>query len=538
MPDRHDAVVIGAGPNGLAAANVLADEGWDVVVLEAESTPGGAVRSAETLEPGVVVDLFSAFYPMSIVSPVLRSLHLEAHGLEWCHAPDVLAHPTIEGPTAMVSRDPERTAESLDAFHPGDGDAWLELLAEWMQVEERLVGALMSPFPPVRGALGLARSLGVRGTADLARTALLPVRRMAEERFGGDGGGLLLAGNALHTDLSPEAAASGFFGLMLAGIAQTHGWPVPRGGARALTDALVRRLESRGGEVRCGARVDGITLSDGRAVGARVVDGTEVGASRAVLADVVAPALYGQLLDLADAPADVRRDMGRYQRGSATFKVNWSVDGPVPWADPAVSGAGTVHLAESLDELTMNMAQLACGQLPSHPFMLVGQMSTADPSRSPDGIESMWSYTSVPQSVRGDAGGDGLQGRWGDVSSGDAERFADRMEARMEAFAPGFRDRIRHRHIQSPADIEASDASLLGGDKSLGTAHLHQQLVFRPTIGLGRAETFVDGLYLASASAHPGGGVHGACGANAARAALVHDRWRRLRSTVSRRPRG
>ena len=534
MSDQHDAVVIGAGPNGLAAANLLADRGWDVVVLEAEATPGGGVRSGDTLEPGVVVDLFSAFYPMSIVSPVIRGLELEAHGLEWCHAPDVLAHPTIDGPAAVVSRDVERTAASLDRFHPGDGEVWMQLMSEWELIEERLVAALMSPFPPVRGAMGLARVLGVRGTAELARSALLPVRRMAEERFGGEGGGLLLGGNALHTDLPPEAASSGFFGLMLAAIAQSHGWPVPRGGAQALTDAMVRRLESRGGEVRCGARVDSIRLDAGRAVGVRVHDGFEVGATRAVIADVVAPALYG-LLDPAEVPDRVREGMARYQRGSATFKVNWSVDGPVPWADPAVVGAGTVHMAESLDELTMNMAQLACGHLPTHPFMLVGQMTTADPSRSPEGIESMWSYTSVPQDVRGDARADGLQGRWGDPSSGDAERFADRMEERMERFAPGFRGRIRHRHIQSPADIEAADASLLGGDKGLGTAHLHQQLVFRPTIGLGRAETFAEGLFLASASAHPGGGVHGACGANAARAAVAHDRWRRLRSKVAER---
>jgi phytoene dehydrogenase-like protein len=535
MSEQHDAVVIGAGPNGLVAANLLADHGWDVLVLEAEATPGGAVRSAETLEPGVVVDLFSAFYPMSIVSPVIRGLELERHGLEWCHAPDVLAHPTIDGPAVVVSRDLDRTAASLDQFHSGDGEAWVELMSEWERIEQQLVGALMSPFPPVRSALGLARVLGVRGTADLARSALLPVRRMAEERFGGAGGGLLLGGNALHTDLAPEAAASGFFGLLLAAIAQSHGWPVPRGGAQALTDAMVRRLESRGGEVRCGARVDSIRLASGRAVGVRVQGGSEVGATRAVLADVVAPALYGQLLDPAEVPADVRTDIDRYQRGSATFKVNWSVDGPVPWADPAVVGAGTVHLAESLDELTMNMAQLACGHLPSHPFMLVGQMTTADPSRSLQGIESMWSYTSVPQQVRGDASDEGLEGRWDDVASGDSERFADRMEERMERFAPGFRGRIRQRHIQSPADIEAADASLLGGDKGLGTAHLHQQLVFRPTIGLGRAETFAEGLFLASASAHPGGGVHGACGANAARAALAHDRWRRFRTKVAER---
>ena len=199
----------------------------------------------------------------------------------------------------------------------------------------------------------------------------------------------------------------------------------------------------------------------------------------------------------------------------------------MPWSDPDVARAGTVHLAESLDELTFTAAELAAGMLPSKPFVLVGQMTTSDPLRSPPGTESLWAYTSVPQRITSDAGGEGITGRWG---ADDVERFAARMEARIERFAPGFRSLIQARHVQSPVDMEKADASLILGDKSLGTAQLHQQLVFRPTIGLSRSETFVDGLYLGSASAHPGGGVHGACGANAARAALLHHRLGRVRS--------
>jgi phytoene dehydrogenase-like protein len=255
-----------------------------------------------------------------------------------------------------------------------------------------------------------------------------------------------------------------------------------------------------------------------------------VRARRAIAADVVAPVLYGSLVD-SDAIVERRRvDLRTYQRGAATFKLNWTLDGPIPWSDQAVRGAGTVHLAESMDELTMTAAQLATGWLPSRPFVLVGQMTTSDVTRSPAGTASVWAYTNVPQVVRGDAGGDLSDV----VEPANAERFAERIEARIEAFAPGFCSRIRRRSIQTPLDMERADANLLGGDKSLGTAQLHQQLVFRPTIGFGRAETPVAGLFLASGSAHPGGGVHGACGANAARAAIAADRRRRVRSWLGR----
>jgi len=524
VPEERDAIVVGAGPNGLAAANLLADEGWDVLLLEAQDEPGGAVRSAETLEPGFVVDRFSAFYPLGVASPVLADLELERHGLEWVHSPVVLANPTPDGPSAVLSRDRATTARSLDAFAPGDGDRWLELQDRWEHMEGPLLDAFMRPFPPVRHGLRLLARLGVRGAGELVRTGLLPVRRFAEEHFEGEGGALLIAGCGLHADMTPESAASGFFGWMLAAIGQSQGWPVPRGGAGALTDALVRRFAVAGGELRCGSRVTGVVVEDDRAVGV-VVDGQVVRARRAVLADVVAPRLYDELLPHDAVPTRVHDEMRRYQRGAATFKVNWALDSPVPWADPEVARAGTVHLAASLDELTYTSAELSCGQVPANPFLLIGQMTTADPTRSPAGTESLWAYTSVPQDVRGDAGGEGLDGTWDDDQ---CQRFADRMEERIERYAPGFRSAIRRREVQSPRSMEADDANLLLGDKSLGSAQLHQQLVFRPTVGLGRTETPVRGLYLASASAHPGGGVHGACGANAASAALARDRLRRL----------
>lgn len=524
MIEERDAIVIGAGPNGLTAANVLVDRGWDVLVLEAQPDPGGAVRSAETMEPGFVVDRFSAFYPLGIASPVLADLDLERHGLDWVHAPAVLANPTPDGPALVLSRDRAATARSLDAFAAGDGERWLALQDRWDHMEDVLLDAFMRPFPPVRHGLRLLARLGIRGAGELVRTGLLPVRRFAQEHFEGEGGGLLIGGCGLHADMTPESAAGGFFGWMLAAIGQSRGWPVPRGGSGALTEALVRRFTAAGGELRCNAPVGQIVVEDDRAVGV-VVDGTVVRSRRGVLADVVAPKLYDDLLPEGAVPPAVHRDMRRYQRGAATFKVNWTLDGPVPWSDPTVAPAGTVHLASSLDELTYSSAELSCGRIPADPFLLIGQMTTSDPSRSPAGTESLWAYTSVPQHVEADGGDEGLDGSWDHDQN---QRFADRMEERIERCAPGFRAVVRHREIQSPRSLEADDANLLLGDKSLGSAQLHQQLVFRPRVGMGRPETVVPGLFLASASAHPGGGVHGACGANAASAAIARDRVRRL----------
>jgi phytoene dehydrogenase-like protein len=520
MSGTVDAVVIGAGPNGLVAANLLADQGWDLVVLESEPDPGGGVRSGELLEPGFVTDRFSAFYPLSIVSPHIRSLDLGRHGLTWSHAPHVLAHPTSDG-TAVLSRDIDVTTESMERFAVGDGDAWVDLQRRWTELEAPLIDAFMGPFPPVRPATRLAASLGIRGVAELARDALVPVKRFASERFDGAGAGLLLAGSALHADVTPTTALSGLLGWLLTGIGQNHGWPVPLGGAGALTDALVRRLEAAGGSVRCNRRVVRVLTDAHGACGVETADGERVVARHGVLADVVAPALYLDLLDRSIVPSRTIRDIGRYQRGSATFKVNWTLDGPIPWLDPTVGRAGTVHLADSLDEMTMTAAQLEMGRIPDRPFVLLGQMTAADATRSPPGTETVWAYTDAPQDVRGDSAGElgGLR------SADDVEGFADRIQQRIEAHAPGFSSLIRQRSIQSPHDIECSDANLLRGDKSLGTAQLHQQLVFRPTIGLARAETVVPKLFLASASAHPGGGVHGACGANAARAAILSRRW-------------
>ncbi|MER6490863.1 phytoene desaturase family protein [Streptomyces griseorubiginosus] len=516
-----DAVVIGAGPNGLVAANVLADAGWAVEVLEEQPEPGGAVRHDRGVDPDFVNDLFSSFYPLAAASPVLASLRLHEHGLRWSHARSVLAHPLTDGSCALLDRDLDTTAASLDAFAPGDGDGWRRLHDVWQNLRPDLLDALFTPFPPVRATGRLAWRLRAAGGLRMARTLVLPVRRMGEEEFRGQGGRLLLAGNALHADLAPESAGSGGFGWLMAMLGQTYGFPVPVGGSGALTEALSRRLETLGGRVRCGQRVAEVVVRGGRAVGVRTAAGDAVPARRAVLADVSVPALYGGLVDPEHLPAQLLDDLRRFQWDFATFKVDWALDGPVPWQAEAASRAGTVHLADGVDELTRFAAQIAMRQVPDRPFLLFGQMTTADATRSPQGTESAWAYTHIPHEIAADAGDEGITGDWG---AKDQELMADRMERQVERFAPGFRARIRARRVLAPPTLQSLDANLSGGAINGGTTALHQQLVFRPVPGTGRPETPVPGLFLASSGAHPGGGVHGAPGANAARAALHRHR--------------
>jgi phytoene dehydrogenase-like protein len=494
-----DAVVIGAGPNGLVAANLLADAGWSVEVLEEQAEPGGAVKSGEHVEPGFVNDRFSAFYPVAAASPVIRGLELERHGLRWRHGPLALAHPAADGTCAVLSRNLDETAASLDAFAPGDGDAWRALFARWRRVEEPLLRALVTPFPPVRAGLALALRLRSE-LPDFLRFSLLPVRRLADESFRGGGGGRLLAGNALHADLLPEAPLGGFFGWFLCSLGQTVGFPFPEGGAGTLTQALVRRLEAKGGRVTCNARVTEIVVRGGRAEGVRSTAG-DVAARRAVLADVHAVALYLELVPREHVPTRVLDAIGRLELDPATLKLDWTLDGPIPWTAADVRRAPVVHVAESVDELSVTASELARKVIPTDPFLIFGQYSMGDPTRAPEGKETAWAYTRLPQAA-------------------DPGDLAERMEARVEALAPGFRSLIRKRHVWSPTDLEAADRNLRGGSLNGATAQIHQQLVFRPVPGLGRPETPVKRLYLCSASAHPGGGVHGAPGAIAARAAL------------------
>lgn len=523
-PGTKDAVVIGAGPNGLVAANLLVDAGWDVLVLETQPEVGGAVRSDTDVAEGFVHDAFSAFYPLSAASPVIPSLHLEEHGLRWAHAPAILGNPLPDGSWAMLHRDVEDTVAGLDQHHPGDGDAWRKLHDDWRTIGPSLVQALLTPFPPVKGGLGTLARLPRVGGLDYVRTLLEPASTMGGKRFAAEAGQLLIAGNALHADIPMDASGSGLLGLLLAMSGQTVGFPVPEGGSGRLTQAMADRLRAKGGQIRTSTRVARVLVDRRRVQGVVTADGERIDA-RAVVADVAATALYGELVEWSELPARVRRGMERYEHDPGTIKVDWALSSTVPWASAPPVAPGTVHVIDSMDQLSRTQTQITSHSVPSEPFLLVGQMTTSDPTRSPAGTEAMWAYTHVPQVTHRDAGPDGITGRW---DRDECERMADRMQARIEKYAPDLASRIIARRVLGPHELQARDENLVGGAVGGGTANFHQQVIFRPIAGLGRADTPVRGLFLGSASAHPGGGVHGAPGANAARAVVAAARMGRL----------
>ena len=425
----HDAVVIGAGHNGLVAANVLADAGWDVLVLEASEEPGGAVRSGELIEPGFVHDRYSAFYPLGAASPAFRALGLE---IPWRHGPLVLAHPAADGSAAVLSRDLDETAATLGE----DGRPFRAVMESWAHAEPALLRGMFTPFPQVRSALQLALEPGAL--------------RLLTPRLHGELARRLIAGNAMHTDAPPASPAGRAFGLLLTAFGQRHGYPCVEGGAGRIVELLLARAQARGVEVRTGVRVDRLPS-----------------ARRAVIAAVD----IWELGRLTGRPSRVEPD-------PATVKVDWTLDGPIPWAAEAARRSPVVHLGAE------------------HSFVLFGQYSMADPTRAPAGKETAWAYS-------------------------HALRDADAIQAQVELHAPGFGALVRGRRAEK----------LPPGRINLGTAKLKNELVLRGRFG--RPETGIARLYLGSASAHPGGGVHGAPGWIAAHAALRAASRRRERGVAS-----
>ncbi|MGQ0465329.1 MAG: phytoene desaturase family protein [Sporichthyaceae bacterium] len=501
-----DAVVVGAGHNGLVAATLLAEAGWDVLVLEATAEVGGAVRTAELTLPGFRHDVFSAFYPLAVASPVMRALDLGSYGLRWAHTPHVVAHPMGEA-AVVLDRDREQTAASLASFHAADGPTWLRMCQEWDRIGRFVVEALLAPFPPARPAARLARTLSPGAGLRLARRAVVPLTRWAEEEFAGQGAPALLAGCAMHTDLGPGEAGSALFGWILAMLGQEHGFPFPVGGAGQLAEALAARATAAGACLRTSSPVVDVQIAGGRAVGVRTVDGQVVRVRRAVLADVGAPILYGSLIAQSAQPPGLRAAMRRFEWELPAVKVDWALSGPIPWRSPAIAGAGTVHLGGNLHELVRTAQALRRGERSARVYAVLGQMGIADETRSPAGTQTAWAYAHLPAGHHDDA----------DVIS---DAVAE-LEAAVETEAPGFGEAVVGRSVFDPAAMAVLNPNLPRGAMNGGTASVHQQLVFRPVPGLGRADTVFERLFLASSSAHPGGGVHGACGANAARAALA-----------------
>jgi phytoene dehydrogenase-like protein len=495
-----DAVVIGAGPNGLTAAATLARQGWSVLVLEAKNRPGGAVYSEELTQPGYLHDVGAAFFPFADHSPAFRALDLTGAGLVWGNARRESAHPAPDGTCPSIARDAELSAESFGE----DGAAWRRL-ADWQAaMGQRLAEALLAPLP----ALGPALHLGVRHFLRLGLAGLRTTAGFARRHLRTEAGRRVIPALALHVDLGPEDFAGTGLGLVLALLAAGSGFRVPVGGARAITASLVRRLEEAGGTLRLNTHVDAVVVRGRRAVAVRTAAGDEIAVGRAVLADVTAPSLFLRLLAPGDVTGWVRRSMRRFRFGWGTFKMDWALAGPVPWSAPAARESAVVHAGDGLDDLTAFTRQVRRGELPDNPYLVIGQQSLVDPSRAPPGRHTLWAYSRVPPA---------MPGGWGRYR----EHFADRIEGRIEGLAPGFRGLILGRSVQAPPDLEAMDENLVGGDLGGGSAHFDQQLFFRPVFPYFRHRTPVRGLYLASASAHPGAGVHGACGYNAARAALA-----------------
>ncbi len=503
MSADPDAIVIGAGPNGLVAGCVLARAGLDVLVLEANPDRlGGALGSVESTRPGYIHDVGAAFFPFGKASPAFRDLDLVAHGLTWKHTPFESIHPAPDGSFALIARDPDVSAKHFG--DPRDGDRWRRIAAWHASIEDALLGAFLRPFPAIRPALGLLPL----ALPQIAFTFAASGRRLARRFFRSEPARRVIPGLALHTDVGPDDMFGAGIGYMLAVTASTGGYAVPEGGAQAITDTLVRILEKHGGRAQTGRRVAQILTEGKRAVGVKLADGSELRARKGVLANTAAPTLFLDLLDQQLLPGRVVRRMKAFPMGWGTFKMDWALSGPVPWAVEQARQTAVVHAGDSVDDLASFTAQARAGKLPDNPYLVIGQQSLADPSRAPEGGQTLWAYSRVPS--RPDAG------PWSEV----AQTYADRIEARIEALAPGFRSTILERQIVAPPDLEAMDANLIGGDLGGGSNAWYRQLVFRPVFPYFRYRTPVRGLYLCSSYAHPGAGVHGMCGHNAATIAL------------------
>lgn len=471
-----DAVVVGAGPNGLAAALTLARQGFHVTVLEAADEIGGGTRSSDQLTvPGVLHDVCSAIHPMGIASPFLRELPLARHGLRWAHPPIAAAHPLDGGRAGFVHRDLEATAVALGA----DGAAWRAIFAPAVERFDALVGDVLGGLVGIpRHPLQTLRA-GTVGAAPATVVARAFRTEVGRALFGG------IAAHAVAPLSQPLTTA---IGLVIGAAGHRDGWPVAVGGSRAITDAMASYLRELGGEIHTGVRVGALH---------------ELPRARVALFDLTPR----QLADIAGdrLPARDRRRARRWQHGPAAYKVDYAIRGAVPWAHPDVAQAGTVHVVGSFEELVEAERLVHQGVLPERPFVLAAQQHVADPARSVvdeagDVITPFWAYAHVPNGY-------------------DADDALTRLEGQLERFAPGFGDRVVARHVTRPSDLEAYNANYIGGDIGGGAATL-SQIVARPRLSPDPYATGIPGVFLCSSSTPPGGGVHGLCGHNAATSAL------------------
>jgi len=495
--DVSDAVIIGSGPNGLVAAAMLARAGWSITVLERNDVAGGAVASAELTQPGYAHDPFSAFYGLLHFSPVFRELELYRR-VRW--ASFELPAAAIVGPgrSAAVRTDPALTAASLQQIKGEDGPAWTDLYGWWTKVGRRFLNVILNPIPSLAPTARFLAAAGVRGTIDTTRMSLAPTAVVARERFASEEARALFAAGISHSDVSVIDPAGTPAAMALAMVAQSHN--MPEGLVSAVTDA--------GGRVLTGHEVTRVVIEGKRAVGVETAAGLSLRARRAVLADAGPPRLFLGLVGAEHLPPSYLAGIRRFRYGSGIFKVDLALDGPATWDGTDLDRCGVIHVTGDLDNMALASAQTATGELPDAPMLVVGQPTVADPSRAPDGGHVIWLETHVPPRPR--------EGSWPQL----CDSFLDRVLDRLEQHAPGVRSRIVGHAVHTPPDLEAANPNLVDGDLGGGSNALDQQLVFRPVAGWFRYSTPIRGLYLCSASTHPGGGVHGMVGRNCARRVL------------------
>ena len=496
-----DAVVIGSGPNGLTCAAHLIKAGWSVLVLEAGPTAGGACQTLELTRPGFLHDIGAGFFPFAPVTPAFTLLDLEQVGLRWRHAPIDSTHPSIDGSCGVITRNLD---EALPHFGP-DADNWKKLIRWFAGARDDILNATMTSLPPIAAGLPLL----LESAINMADIALSSGRSFGESRFTTDAARRLIPGLGLHADIGPDDPCGAIVGFMLAGMCSTVGFPAPEGGAGSIVRALLRRIqETPEGRVQCNTRVAKVIVRQGRAVAVQTENGEEIEARRAIIADTSAPALYLKLLDDEHVPGFVRRAMRRFQYGFSTFKVDYALDAPIPWSNELNRQAAVVHPGDSVNDLARFTAEVRAGKLPTNPYLVLGQQSIFDPTRAPRGNHTLYAYSRVPAHVTG-----------GWVQN--AERFADTIDDRIEGLAPGYKKTILARKIHAPHDLERFNENLVAGDHGAGSASIDRQLFMKPVFPYFRYRTPVTGLYLGSAFTHPGPGVHGMCGYNAALAVLA-----------------